>query len=132
MTARADAMIPDTMTSPPPGSTRRIERESATAADAQIGNVQVPPDAKQRLGDVLAPQLDGRWRWATVRARQDWPDGRVAYQVSVDLDGSTSVRARTYWWPHPGLRVAHRSAYPSSTGPVEAGGLSVPPRRPPR
>ncbi|MFD4974811.1 hypothetical protein [Streptomyces sp. NPDC058424] len=29
----------------------------------------------------------GRWRWATVRARQD---GRVAYQVSVDLDGSTS------------------------------------------
>ncbi|WP_146046266.1 hypothetical protein [Streptomyces cahuitamycinicus] len=74
----------------------------------------------------------GRWRWATVMARQDWPDGRIAYQVRVDLDGSTCVRARTYWWPHPGLRVAHRSAYPSSTGPVEGGDLPLPLRRPPR
>lgn len=51
----------------------------------------------------------GAWRWAPVVARQDWPDGRVAYQVEVDLTGSTSVTCRTYWWPHEGLRVAHRS-----------------------
>jgi hypothetical protein len=49
----------------------------------------------------------GCWRWAPVMARQSWPDGRTAYQVSIDLDGSTAVTSRTYWWPHRGLRVAH-------------------------
>lgn len=72
----------------------------------------------------------GHWRWANVMARQDRPNGRTAYQVSVDLDGSTAMSARTYWWPHPGLRVAHRSAYAPSTGPVDGGGLPAePPRR---
>jgi hypothetical protein len=36
----------------------------------------------------------GRWRWATVTARQDWADGRTVYQVHVDLGGSTSVTTR--------------------------------------
>lgn len=49
----------------------------------------------------------GAWRWAGVIARQDWPDGRVAYQVEIDAAGTTSVRTRAYWWPQPGLRVAH-------------------------
>lgn len=60
----------------------------------------------------------GRWRYAPVRARQDWPDGTVVYQVSVDLDGSTSVVPRSYAWPQPGLRVAHGSqSQPSASGP---------------
>ncbi|RSS94271.1 hypothetical protein EF903_06960 [Streptomyces sp. WAC05292] len=59
----------------------------------------------------------GRWRYAPVHARQDWQD-RTVYQVAVDLDGSTSVVARSYTWPQPGLRVAHRSrSQPSSSGP---------------
>lgn len=58
----------------------------------------------------------GAWRWAPVRARQDWPAGRTAYQVLIDLDGTTSVKARTYWWPHPGLVVAHRSSVEPTTG----------------
>ncbi|GAA5070659.1 hypothetical protein [Streptomyces similanensis] len=52
----------------------------------------------------------GRWRYAPVMARQDWPDGTVRYQVEVDLLGDTSVRARTYQWPQLGLRVAHGSS----------------------
>ncbi|MER6160338.1 hypothetical protein ABT147_33100 [Streptomyces sp. NPDC001868] len=59
----------------------------------------------------------GAWRWSAVRARQDWPDGRTAYQVLIDLDGSTAVMARTYWWPHEGLMPAHRSSVQPSTGP---------------
>ncbi|MET9603155.1 hypothetical protein [Streptomyces sp. NPDC006459] len=60
----------------------------------------------------------GRWRYAPVLARHDRTDGCVAYQVSVDLDGSTSVVARTYAWPQPGLRQARRSgSEPSDSGP---------------
>jgi hypothetical protein len=70
----------------------------------------------------------GRWRWAIVRARQDWPDGRVAYQVAVDLDGSTAVRTQAYWWPHEGLRVAHRSAAPASRKPGQGGSMPAPPQ----
>ncbi|MFF3327775.1 hypothetical protein [Streptomyces sp. NPDC002889] len=40
-------------------------------------------------------------------ARQDWADGRVVYQVAVDLEGTTKVTARLYAWPQPGLRIAH-------------------------
>ncbi|MFK4227562.1 hypothetical protein [Streptomyces sp. NPDC019890] len=31
-------------------------------------------------------------------------------QVSVDLDASTTVVSRSYWWPQEGLRVAHRGS----------------------
>ncbi|MFH9970208.1 hypothetical protein ACH4PR_55150 [Streptomyces mirabilis] len=48
----------------------------------------------------------GAWRWARVVARQDWPDGRIAYQVEIDAAGTTSVSTRAYWWPQSGLRVA--------------------------
>ncbi|WP_406368780.1 hypothetical protein OG788_02200 [Streptomyces sp. NBC_00647] len=37
----------------------------------------------------------GSWRWASVAARLDWADGRRAYTVTVDLDGSTTVTHRT-------------------------------------
>ncbi|GGZ70000.1 hypothetical protein GCM10010344_41230 [Streptomyces bluensis] len=65
----------------------------------------------------------GTWRWTQVRARRDWPDGRTAYQVAVDLDGSTSVVTRAYWWPHEGLRVARPSRCEPSTSPAETVGL---------
>ncbi|MET9324999.1 hypothetical protein ABZX75_33380 [Streptomyces sp. NPDC003038] len=51
-------------------------------------------------------------------SRQDGADGRIVYQVVVDLDGSTSGVARLYAWPQPGLRVARRSSsQPSDSGP---------------
>ncbi|MEU2395094.1 hypothetical protein [Streptomyces sp. NPDC007369] len=60
----------------------------------------------------------GAWRYAPVMSRQDWSDGRVIYQVAVDLDGSTSVVSRRYEWPQPGLRVAHRSeSQPADSAP---------------
>ncbi|MEV0487287.1 hypothetical protein AB0I69_42645 [Streptomyces sp. NPDC050508] len=64
-----------------------------------------------RSRPALAVWSHGKWRNAPVMARQDWADGRVFYQVSVDLRGDMSVVARMYQWPQPGLRVAW---YPSS------------------
>lgn len=58
----------------------------------------------------------GAWRRATVRARQDWADGSVRYQVEVDLRGDTTVVVRLYRWPQPGLRVEHRSSSNPTTG----------------
>jgi hypothetical protein len=72
----------------------------------------------------------GRWRWGTVTARQDHADGRVVYQVAVDLDGSTSVTTRLYAWPQPGLRVGRRSAsQPSDRLPF---GTAMPHAPPPQ
>ncbi|MFD7796381.1 hypothetical protein [Streptomyces sp. NPDC059759] len=55
-----------------------------------------------------------------MTARRTWPDGRVAYQVLVDTDGTTSKSHRTFWWPHEGLRVAHRSAAEPPRKPAAA------------
>ncbi|WP_158857537.1 hypothetical protein [Streptomyces sp. NRRL B-1347] len=67
---------------------------------------------------ALEVYANGRWRYAPVGARHDYADGRVAYLVEVDLDGSTSVSHRAYWWPQPGLRKAH--------GPVGAADAAMP------
>ncbi|MEE1764341.1 hypothetical protein [Streptomyces sp. SP18BB07] len=48
---------------------------------------------------------NGRYRWATVVAKQVWADDSVVYQVLVDLRGDTTVVERKYRWPQPGLRV---------------------------
>ncbi|MBY8868717.1 hypothetical protein [Streptomyces sennicomposti] len=69
---------------------------------------------------ALAVWSAGRWRYAPVMARQDWPDGTVRYQVEVDLFGDTSVRSRTYQWPQPGLRTAHRSCSAPATATDES------------
>ncbi|MEU9925087.1 hypothetical protein AB0H51_28030 [Streptomyces griseoluteus] len=71
----------------------------------------------------------GRPRRATVIARQDWADGSVYYQVTVDLHGDTTKRILLYRWPQPGLSVAHRSsAQPSrDVDPAQQGDM---PRRP--
>ncbi|MFF0964720.1 hypothetical protein ACWDQO_26970 [Streptomyces sp. NPDC003703] len=53
-------------------------------------------------------------------ARQDWPDGTVRYLMEMDLHGTTSVTARTYRCPQPGLRKAHGSnCKPITTGTDE-------------
>ncbi|MFE4580175.1 hypothetical protein [Streptomyces chartreusis] len=75
----------------------------------------------------------GHWRYAAVMARQDWADGTVRYQVSVDLRGNTTVVSRTYVWGHPGLRKCHGSgSEPSRTADEQRqGGMpQAPPRRP--
>ncbi|MFD5634819.1 hypothetical protein ACFWJM_11860 [Streptomyces sp. NPDC127077] len=69
------------------------------------------------------------WRWATVTARQDWPDGRTAYQVLIDTDGTTATSHRAYWWPHEGLRIAHRSAAEPTNEAGLGGDLPHPPQR---
>ncbi|MFF9819418.1 hypothetical protein [Streptomyces sp. NPDC014006] len=71
----------------------------------------------------------GRWRRAVVRARQDWPDGRVIYQVLVDAEGTGSKGSRAYPWPQNGLRVAHRSALAPFRDAQQGGGLPRPPSR---
>lgn len=74
---------------------------------------------------------DGAWRYAPVRARQDWADGSVHYQVEIDPHGDTSVTTRLYRWPQPGLRMAHGSSVKPSQGPDEShqGDMPRPGRR---
>ncbi|MFD9791423.1 hypothetical protein ACFWXK_10780 [Streptomyces sp. NPDC059070] len=66
---------------------------------------------------ALLVRAHGHWRYAVVGARHDYPDGRRAYQVTVDLTGRAETVARTYWWPHPALRVAHTGRAQPMTGP---------------
>ncbi|MFI5990367.1 hypothetical protein ACIBAC_00735 [Streptomyces sp. NPDC051362] len=72
----------------------------------------------------------GAWRYASVAARQDWPDGTVRYQVLVDLRGDTTSTHRTYAWPQPGLRKRHGSHSEPSQG-VDEGRQGEMPRRAP-
>ena len=76
---------------------------------------------------ALAVWSRGRWRYAPIMARQDWPDGRVIYQVEVDLLGDTTVTARAYQWPQPGLRAVREPA--RSTAPGRGGMPRTPPQR---
>ncbi|AXK34656.1 hypothetical protein DVA86_20395 [Streptomyces armeniacus] len=52
---------------------------------------------------ALRIRVAGRWRHCLVHARQDYPDGRTAYQVEIALsassDGIVGTYIRTYWWP---------------------------------
>ncbi len=69
---------------------------------------RAPPPAVRTWPPGDCPALKvwslGAWRYAPVRARQDCPDGRVVYQVDVDLRGDASVTTRSCAWPQPGLR----------------------------
>ncbi|MFI7142894.1 hypothetical protein ACIBQ5_35885 [Streptomyces massasporeus] len=76
---------------------------------------------------ALAVWSHGRWRYAPIMARQDWADGRVFYQVEVDLLGDTTIRARLYQWPQPGLRAEHGPPRPAA--PDRGGMPRTPPRR---
>ncbi|MGK5692019.1 hypothetical protein ACSNOJ_03745 [Streptomyces sp. URMC 128] len=72
----------------------------------------------------------GGWRYAPVRARQNWPDGTICYQVEVDLLGDRRVRILTYEWPQPGLRVARRIASEPTRGVDETRQGDMPHRGP--
>lgn len=76
---------------------------------------------------ALLVRSAGRWRRARVTARQDWADGRVIYQVEVDLLGDATVTHRLYQWPQPGLRAVREPA--ASTGPDRGGMPRAPLRR---
>lgn len=58
---------------------------------------------------LLWVYLDHGWALATVRARHDYPNGLVAYQVEVGVpnqDGTVSRVSRTYAWGKDNMRVA--------------------------
>ncbi|MET8696886.1 hypothetical protein ABZV65_30600 [Streptomyces bauhiniae] len=74
----------------------------------------------------------GRWRYAPVRARQEWADGTVRYQVEVDLLGDTTTTIQLYRWPQPGLRRVHPGTGEPTTeyDRTQGGDMpQVPPRR---
>ncbi|MGP4001411.1 hypothetical protein [Streptomyces sp. 8N706] len=51
----------------------------------------------------LAVYVQGRWRYAIVRMRHTWADGRVAYHVSIRLPWPSECSyARAYWSDQPG------------------------------
>ncbi|MGP4003509.1 hypothetical protein [Streptomyces sp. 8N706] len=56
----------------------------------------------------LAVYVQGRWRYALVRMRHTWADGRVAYHVSIRLPRPSECSyARAYWWDQPGVQQVH-------------------------
>ncbi|MDX3353876.1 DUF6233 domain-containing protein [Streptomyces sp. ME01-24h] len=63
--------------------------------------------------------VDGAWRWATVRQRQDWPQG-VAYQVDVALPdrelGYDTEVIQTYWWDPDTMRAPGQRTRTPATG----------------
>jgi hypothetical protein len=53
-------------------------------------------------------RVDGQWRRASVRQRQDWADGRIRLLCDVwmpDGIGGTSAVARGYWWDSSSMRT---------------------------
>jgi hypothetical protein len=64
----------------------------------------------------LFVRANGRWRYASVLSRHVYADGRESVQVAVDLEGSTTVTTRSYWWPQEGLKPAHASSVAPVTG----------------
>ncbi|GAA3015319.1 hypothetical protein [Streptomyces fulvorobeus] len=81
-----------------------VERQPWQPTDGPAPTVRCWPPAAQ---PALYVRSGGRWRYAPVHARHEYPDGTVAYQAAVDLHGDTSVTVRLYPWPQPGLRRAH-------------------------
>ncbi|MEU2380348.1 hypothetical protein [Streptomyces misionensis] len=85
-----------------------VEARPWTAEDGPWPAVTVYPAADR---PALWVWSAGRWRRGEVYARQiwrpsaRWPQGRLVYQVSVDLRGDALVRLALYEWPQPGLRV---------------------------
>lgn len=53
-------------------------------------------------------RVDGQWRRASVRQRQDWGDGRVRVLCDVWLPdgiGGDSAVVRGYWWDAAAMRT---------------------------
>lgn len=60
---------------------------------------------------LMRIRVAGVWRRATVGARATWADGRVSYQVTINLpypDGSPRNYLRHYWWDPKAMRPRNR------------------------
>ncbi|MFD9868499.1 hypothetical protein ACFXI8_27020 [Streptomyces niveus] len=57
---------------------------------------------------ALEVLIDGRWRYCPVGARADYPDGKIAYHVTIRTPRTGGSTHRAYWWPEDGLRAARR------------------------
>ena len=77
---------------------------------------EAPPSAEPRETTVfpygreplLWVRTGGAWRWAIVRAKHTYADGRVAVQTEVTMptpDGPDGNFVRTYWWNPDRMRV---------------------------
>jgi hypothetical protein len=60
----------------------------------------------------------GEWRLAWVKARHDWADRTVVYQVDILLpsEGGQASFNREYRWPQEALRVADPGRRPEASG----------------
>ncbi|MFC5144309.1 hypothetical protein [Streptomyces aureoversilis] len=54
---------------------------------------------------ALYVRVDGRWRHCWVVARHTYADGRVAYQVDIDLPEYDGRVNRLYWWDPRAMRA---------------------------
>ncbi|TGB03225.1 hypothetical protein [Streptomyces sp. MZ04] len=107
-------------------------REPEQARPWRPGDGPEPTVTTWPAGDRPALRVwsHGSWRYAPVLALQEWADGTIVYQVSVDLRGDTAVTTCLYRWPQEGLRSAHVSTTrPSTDAGVARGDMPRP--RPP-
>lgn len=83
-----------------------VEARPWRSEDGPEPAVTVYRRGAQPLLDVFA---EGRWRRCSVLARQNWADGRVAYQVEIQLvrDGVEGMFVRAYWWDAGVMRPVH-------------------------
>jgi hypothetical protein len=81
-----------------PGADDAVPARPWRPEDGPEPTVDVWPYGREPLLQVRA---GGRWRLATVRAAQRYPDGRTVYQVETDPDGG-GTRVVLYEWPPAG------------------------------
>ncbi|WP_381801260.1 hypothetical protein [Streptomyces niveus] len=86
----------------------RSEPEQAPPYRAEHGPPPVMTTWDYPDQPALEVLVEGRWQYAPVGARANYPDGRVAYHVDIQLPRSGGWTHRAYWWPQEGLRVARR------------------------
>lgn len=79
--------------------------------DGDPPRVHTYPYGARPLLDI---RVDGEWRCCPVRARFDWPTGRVSYQVEVTRmrAGGPETVIRAYWWDPATMRPADGGAGP--------------------
>lgn len=73
-----------------------------------------PRVTRRRPRPVLEIRVGGVWRLATVLARHDYPDGRVACQVELNLGADSTASIRTYAWDRAAMRRVRAVGRPAS------------------
>lgn len=71
---------------------------------------------------VLEIHVGGVWRLATVMARHDYPDGRTACQVEINLGHSGASSIRTYRWDRRAMRPVATPERPARAHPEASTG----------